>query len=88
MSILDDIYYGELESPQRPAAYWEEMRDVDKLIRRAYDELYPGLTASQKKLWDDIEKLLTEKSMIDARYSFRTGFRIAARIFTEALSDK
>lgn len=86
MNILDEIYYGELESPQRPAAYWEEIHDVDKRIRRAYDELYPGLTAPQKKLWDDIEKLLTEKSMIDARYSFRTGFRLAVRLAAEAFS--
>ncbi len=86
MSILEDMYYGDLEAPQRPAAYWQEIRDVDKLIRHTYDELLPGLNNDQKKLCDDIEKLLTEKSMIDSRYSFRLGFRLAVQIMAESLT--
>lgn len=88
MSILEDMYYGDLEAPQRPAVYWREIRDVDKRITFVYDQLLSQLNDSQKELLDDMEKLLTEKSMIDARYSFRLGFRQAARIFTEALAEE
>ena len=88
MSILEDMYYGELESPHRPAMYWQEVRDVDQQISRIYKKLLPELTENQRKLCDEIEKLLTQKSMIDARYSFRNGFRLAAHIFTEALTPE
>lgn len=87
MSILEDMYYADLEEPQRPAMYWQEMHDVDKRTSLVYNKLFAELNDSQKKLLDDLEKLLTEKSMIDARYSFRFGFRYATRILTEALAE-
>ena len=88
MSILDEMYYGELADPQRPAVYWQEMRNVDQRISHLYGKLLPELNDEQRKLCDEIERLLTEKSMIDARYSFRTGFRLAARIFADSFASE
>ena len=89
MKILEQLYLNEnLYDVRLSAACHQEIREVDKKLRPLYDKFYDGLSDSQQELFRQTEELFNQRSGIEQRHSFLTGFRLAAQIFAESLTDE
>jgi len=87
MKLIEELYTCDLSATDRPAAYREECRDIDRLRNRRTGELLAGLTDHQKKLFRTIEHCSRERGELAERCAFFLGFRCAVRLMTESLSD-
>lgn len=88
MSILEDLYNGEVAAYQRPAAYWKEVENVVERIDKLREKLRESMTEPQQELLEKLEDTLLERYSIEERYVFIIGFRMAARIMAEALAEE
>ena len=89
MKILEDLYYSqELYEPLRSPAFRKELRDIDQKICPLYNKLYDSLSDSQKELFNKVEHLFNERTCAEERHAFLSGFRLAAHIFTDSLTDE
>lgn len=87
MKLLEEIYYSDMNGGNRPASYWQERREVGERREQYRAELLDGLDNSQKELFQKFEKYFSDTAMIDERYSFFSGFRLAVRMITECFIE-
>ena len=89
MKILEELYHNEeIYDARISAVCRQEIREIDKKLRPIYDQFYDGLSDSQKELFLKAEELFNHRNSIEQRHAFLTGFRLAAHIFTEALTPE
>lgn len=88
MKILEELYnYAELTTAVRPAAYWQELRDVGERRELSRNELLAELNESQKERFETFEKIFTEAGLIEDLYTFIVGFRLGVRMMAECFAD-
>lgn len=87
MKLIEELYTCDLSSNVHPASYWQDRGDVDRLRELRTEELLAGLTDSQKKLLETIERCFGERIRIEERYAFLTGFRLGVRLMTECFTE-
>lgn len=88
MKFLEELYYyDELYSSLRPSSYWKEIRVERERREQCREELFSGLSESQKELFEKFESIYSECNLTEARYSFLIGFRLGARIMEECYAE-
>ncbi len=68
MSILDELYDGEIELWKRPPSYHNEVRSVARCVEKYREKLLAELNDSQKELFEKFEDTLFRRHSIDERY--------------------
>ena len=83
MTILEDLYYGNISSHER---YIKREIRVDKLVKliKNEEELNSTLTEKQKETFEKF-KGTSELSCITERETFSSGFTLATRIMVEVM---
>ena len=85
MTILEDLYYGNISPHER---YIKRGTRVDKLIKLIYkneEELNSSLTEKQKETFEKFKDCTSELSCITERETFSSGFILATRIMAEVM---
>ena len=80
MSILEDFYYGNLDLSTQFIKEGSEYQKLSVKLCDRVDELRASLNNDEKKLFDEIYELLSERSCISERERFIYGFRIGSQI--------
>ena len=86
MSILNELYDGEIELWRRPPSYHNEVKSIANCVEKYRAQLLAELNDSQKELFEKFEDTLFRRHSIDERYTFRLGFCLAARLMAETLT--
>ncbi len=88
MSILDELYDGEIELWKRPPSYHNEVSSIASCVEKYREKLLAELNDSQKELFEKFEDTQFRRYSIDERYSFRLGFCLAVQIMAESLTTE
>lgn len=87
MSILHELWYGNIYPSERPIKKDSEYAQALHKVADEKDRLLPSLSSELQK---GIEKLLDvqmEAAVIAERDAFVMGFRLAVQIMVDGLSD-
>lgn len=88
MSILNELYDGEIELWRRPPSYHNEVKSVSDCVEKYRARLLAELNDSQKELFEKFEDTLFRRCSIDERYSFRIGFSLGVRMTAESFINE
>jgi len=88
MSILDELYDGEIELWRRPPSYHNEVRSIADCAEKYRRKLLAELDDSQKELFEKFEDTMFRRYSIDERYSFRIGFSLGVRMTAESFTGE
>ena len=86
MSILEELYYGELNPYERCSQLNDESRSLLKLKNSNEENLVVTLTEKQKNDFAIHKELEQKLSQISEKKSFLAGFKLGARIIIEAIT--
>lgn len=86
MTILEDLYYGNITPIERGFKRGESIQLQRTL--KAEDEFKATLTAEQKEKWDDIQNQNAKLNTEFEAEAFVTGFKLSTKIMIEAIPSK
>ena len=86
MSILEDFYYGNLDLADQFIKEGSEYQKLSVKLCDRVDELRASLNNDEKKLFDEIYELFSERSCISERERFIYGFRIGSQITWDVIN--
>ncbi len=87
MSILKELWYGNIQPNEFPRERSEERQKLIKLLSRHGDTLDTMLTEEQKSVLDKYQECHTELSCLDECEVFIRGFRLGMMIAVEVLHN-
>lgn len=89
MQLIEALYYGSLvPSDFAPTANSKESSECLKLAIRHEECLKDSLSATEQEIFQKYVDCLAEHHSIESQNAFVSGFRIAVRLMTEALSTE
>lgn len=83
MTILENLYNGNINPSERYMKRGGEYYKTVKKLNSLFDEFFPLLNKDTKAIYEKIEKLLSELNYISEKEAFIDGFSIGAQITTE-----
>ncbi len=86
MSILDELYYGNIDLHIRRVQADAQLRKIQALLIRDEEKMRDMLNEEQKDWFERCKKLGAEVSELQEREMFTKGFCLAARIMAEVMS--
>ena len=85
MTILEDLYYGNISPHERYIKRGSRVDQLVKLICKNEESLTATLTEQQKETFEKFKDCQSELSGLTERDAFRDGFILAVRIMVEAM---
>lgn len=85
MTILEDLYYGNITPSGRDIRRGSRMDKLVKLICQNEEALMSTLTEQQKETFDKFKDCQSELCDITARQAFADGFILATKIMVEVM---
>ena len=85
MTILEDLYYGNIHPNERYIKSGTKVDQLVKLICKNEDALCATLTEQQKEIFEKFKDCQSELSGTVERDAFRDGFILATRIMMEVM---
>ena len=85
MTILEDLWYGNVRPTERSIVRGSKLDNLMRLICQNEDDLMQGLTEKQKESFDkfkDCQSEITDYLEIEA---FTSGFTIAVKLMVEVM---
>lgn len=86
--VLESLYYTAIETETPSAEYWQEIMPLNETVRTQEESLRNTIPHDQFALFEQLLDNTSKREDIRMRYSFIAGFRLAARIMTEALAEE
>ena len=86
MSMLEDLYYGELNPYERCSQLDDESRSLLKLKMSNEENLVVTLTEKQKNDFEKHKEHEQRLSQISEKKSFLAGFKLGVRIVIEVMN--
>ena len=87
MTILEDLYYGNISPHERFIKRGTRADKLLKLICRNEEELNFTLTEKQKETFEKFKDCKNELSCITEQKAFSAGFILAIRIMAEVMQE-
>ena len=87
MSILDELWYGNIEPAEYDISSSKEYKEMLQLISRNEDKLLAAMTDTQKELFTKYADCVREYQTMAENLLFQNSFRLGARIMLEVMRD-
>ena len=87
MSILDELWYGNIEPAEYDISSSKEYKEMLQLISRNEDKLLATMTDTQKELFTKYADCVREYQTMAENLLFQNSFRLGARIMLEVMRD-
>ena len=87
MSILEELWYGNIEPAEYDIAPSKEYKDLLQLISRNEDKLLATMTDTQKELFTKYADCVREYQTVAENLLFQNSFRLGARIMLEVMRE-
>ena len=84
MKILDELWYGNIAPFEQSTRGDKRFAELLKLVNQNREELNGMLTDKQKETLEKYEETVNEMYNVTERDAFSYGFRLGARLMTEA----
>ena len=84
MKILDELWYGNIAPFEQCSRGDKRFAEMLKLVNQNREELVRSLTDNQKETLEKYEETVNEMYNVTERDAFSYGFRLGARLMTEA----
>lgn len=88
MSILSELYHGNISPYDRPTERTEEYQKLTKQILKAEEKLKSELSPEQWRLYEKCVGLLLERQALHEEQTFMHAFRSGAQIMLEVITEK
>lgn len=88
MSILSELYHGNISPYDRPTERTEEYQKLTKQIEKVEEKLKSELSPEQWRLYEKCVGLLLERQEIHEEQVFREAFSSGAQIMLEVVTEK
>ena len=85
MTILEDLYYGNISPHERYIKRGSRVEQLVKLICKNEESLTATLTEQQKETFEKFKDCTSELSCITEREAFSSGFILVTRIMVEVM---
>ncbi len=85
MTILEDLYYGNVSPCEREMIKGSPLERANRLIIQNEERLAPTLSKQQKELFDRVKESHSELLSVSEREAFVTGYILATRIMVEVM---
>ena len=86
MSVIREIYAGEIHFEDYCKPRNEEYRDVDEIAMEAFETFFASLCPEQRHLYDLHESARITVEGMEQEERFRQGFVLGAKLMMEILS--
>ena len=87
MSILEKLWYGEVEPSEYDVSSCEEYKKLLSLIDRNEEKLLATMTDEQKELFDKYMECVEELQSLADCTLFQSSFKLGGRIMAEVMMD-
>ena len=85
MSILEDLWYGNISPWERPFKKDSEYAELLTLVVRHQEDLLSRLNDDEKAIFEKYADCTTEMHDLNERVAFTKGFTLGAKIIIEVL---
>ncbi len=85
MTILEDLYYGNVKPWERPVKKESREQNAVQLMVNNEEKLRATLTEQQKEMLDKYRDSYNELMSICERESFVNGYTLATRVMVEVM---
>ena len=87
MSILEEFWYGNIESTEYDTSSSKEYKEILQLISRNEEKLLAIMTDEQKDLFSRYQDCVREFQTMAECLLFQNSFRLGARMMLEIMED-
>ena len=87
MSILEELWYGNVEPAEYDISSSKEYKEMLQLISRNEDNLLATMTDAQKELFTKYADCVREHQVMAENLLFQNSFRLGARIMLEVMRE-
>ena len=85
MSIIDELWYGNIAPFEQSTRGDKRFAELLKLVNQSREELNGMLTDKQKETLEKYEETMNEMYNVTECDAFSYGFRLGARLMVESL---
>ena len=85
MTILEDLWYGNVRPTERSIVRGSRIDNLMKLLCQNEDDLMGGLTEKQKESFDKVKDCQSEITDYLETEAFTQGFTIAVKLMVEVM---
>ena len=86
-SILEELWYGNIEPAEYDISPSKEYKELLQLISRNEDKLLATMTDVQKELFTKYTDCVREYQVMSVSLLFQNSFRLGARIMLEVMEE-
>lgn len=87
MSILEELWYGNIEPAEYDISPDKKYKDMLQLISRNEDKLLATMTDAQKELFTKYADCVREYQVMAECLLFQSSFRLGVRIMLEVMAE-
>ena len=87
MSILEKLWYGEVEPSEYDTTSFKEYKELLHLINRNEEKLRATMTNEQKELFDKYMECVEDLQALTDCMLFQSSFKLGGRIMAEVMMD-
>lgn len=87
MRILEEFWYGNIESTEYNTSSCKEYKKLLELISRNEENLQATMTDEQKELFEKYTDCVREYQTITDCLLFQNSFKLGARMMVEVMED-
>ena len=87
MSILEELWYGNIESTEYDTSPCKEYKKALQLVNRNEEELHATMTDAQKELFSRYADSVREFQDMAECLLFQNSFRLGARMMLEIMEE-
>ena len=87
MYLLDRLWRGDISPTERYIRPDSEYKRKSKEFCDVAERLREQLSPERKQLWDDIDRLRADMTMLSEEDIFIYGFRLGARMILDVVGD-
>ena len=87
MSILEELWYGNIEPAEYDASPSKEYKELLHLISRNEEKLQATMTDEQKELFEKYTDCVREHQTNTDCLIFQNGFKLGARMMLEVMEE-
>ena len=87
MSILEKLWYGDIEPTEYDTTSCKEYKELLHLINRNEEKLRATMTDEQKALFDKYMECVVDHQALAECMLFQNSFKLGARTMAEVMMD-
>ena len=87
MSVLEELWYGNLEPSEFPVSSNREYKELLHLIARNEEKLLYTMTKEQKELFSRYTDCIREFQSLTELLLFQSSFKLGAKLMAEMMTE-